>query len=106
MTPHKPHRVDVEDIDFDDEEIPGQMPIEPDNGLVPPLIPEDPEHDRTIDPEARPHELHAADKCAGSLRQLLREPRTSRGRDSRGTAAHAAGDLRQDLRGHGPGAAQ
>jgi len=52
MTPRKPHRVDVEDLDFDDEEIPGQMPIEPDNGLVPPLIPEDPEHDRTIDPEA------------------------------------------------------
>ena len=49
-TPHKPHRIDVDDLDMDDE--PGQMPIEPDNGLIPPLIPEDSEHDRMVDPEA------------------------------------------------------
>ena len=49
-SPHKPHRVDVDDLDMDEE--PGHMPIEPDKGLVPPLIPDDPEHERVIDPEA------------------------------------------------------
>ena len=49
-SPHKPHRIDVDDLDKDEQ--PGHMPVEPDNGLVPPLIPEDPEHDRLVDPEA------------------------------------------------------
>ncbi len=51
-SPHKPQRIDVDDIDDVDDEVPGQMPIEPDHGLVPPLIPDDPEHDRMVDPEA------------------------------------------------------
>ena len=50
MAPHKPHRIDIEDLD--EEEGPGQLPIEPDHGLVPPLIPDDAEHDRIVDPEA------------------------------------------------------
>jgi hypothetical protein len=34
-----------------------ELPVEPDEGLIPPLIPEDPEHDRLIDPAAmRPQE--------------------------------------------------
>ena len=28
------------------------LPVEPDEGLVPPAIPEDPEHDRLVDPAA------------------------------------------------------
>jgi hypothetical protein len=34
-----------------------ELPVEPDEGLIPPRIPEDPEHDRLIDPAAvRPEE--------------------------------------------------
>ena len=29
-----------------------ELPVEPDEGLIPPRIPEDPEHDRLIDPAA------------------------------------------------------
>jgi hypothetical protein len=43
---HRPH-----DVEPDDPE-PGSMPVEPDQGPVPPIIPEDPEHDRIVDPEA------------------------------------------------------
>ena len=48
-TPRKPHRHHGEDAD--DPE-PGSMPVEPDQGPVPPIIPDDPEHDRIVDPEA------------------------------------------------------
>jgi hypothetical protein len=44
----KPHETDIGD---DDPES-GQLPIEPDEGPVAPVIPEDPEHDRVVDPEA------------------------------------------------------
>jgi len=45
---HKPH-----DKDLDDDELePGQLPVEPDQGPVAPVIPEDPEHERVVDPEA------------------------------------------------------
>lgn len=47
--PHKPHRHHGEEAD--DSE-PGSMPVEPDQGPVPPIIPDDPEHDRIVDPEA------------------------------------------------------
>ena len=47
--PHKPHRSHTEDTD--DPE-PGLLPVEPDQGPVPDGIPADPEHDRTVDPEA------------------------------------------------------
>ena len=29
-----------------------ELPVEPDEGLIPPDIPEDPEHDRLVDPAA------------------------------------------------------
>lgn len=31
---------------------PGSMPVEPDEGPVPPAIPDDPEDDRLVDPES------------------------------------------------------
>jgi hypothetical protein len=47
--PHKPHRSHTDDAD---EPEPGLLPVEPDQGPVPDGIPGDPEHDRTVDPEA------------------------------------------------------
>ncbi len=47
--PHKPHHRDAEE--GDDPE-PGSMPVDPDQGPVPPVIPGDPEHDLVVDPEA------------------------------------------------------
>lgn len=38
--------------DVPDEIEPGALPVQPDQGPVPALIPDDPEHDRVIDPEA------------------------------------------------------
>lgn len=49
-TPHKSHRTHAEEAENDPE--PGMLPVEPDAGAVPPAIPTDPEHDRTVDPEA------------------------------------------------------
>ena len=49
-TPHKPHRTHAEEAEIDPE--PGMLPVEPDEGVVPPAIPTDPEHDRMVDPEA------------------------------------------------------
>ena len=48
-TPRKPHR--HHGAESDDPE-PGSMPVEPDQGPVPPVVPNDPEHDRIVDPEA------------------------------------------------------
>jgi hypothetical protein len=49
--PHRPHH------NLPEEREPPDLPVEPDEGLVPPLIPDDPEHDRLIDPSAmRPPE--------------------------------------------------
>ena len=45
-----PHRTHADKAEDDPE--PGMLPVEPDLGPVPPAIPEDPEHDRTVDPEA------------------------------------------------------
>lgn len=36
--------------DSPDENEPGSLPAEPDEGPVPAVIPEDPEHERVIDP--------------------------------------------------------
>ena len=36
----------------DQDPAPDMRPVEPDQGLVQPHIPPDPEHDRVIDPEA------------------------------------------------------
>jgi hypothetical protein len=48
---HKPH---LPDNDVPDEFEPGAPPVEPDQGPMPPAIPDDPEHDRTIDPAIKP----------------------------------------------------
>lgn len=48
-TPRKPHRHHGEESD--DPE-PGALPVDPDQGPVPPIVPDDPEHDRVVDPEA------------------------------------------------------
>ena len=45
---HKPQP--SHDVEVDDPE-PGMLPVEPDEGPVP-VIPEDPDHDRVVDPEA------------------------------------------------------
>ena len=42
--PHHPNN------DVPEEFEPGAPPVEPDEGPIPPLIPDDPEHDRVIDP--------------------------------------------------------
>ena len=49
-TPHKKHRSQTEEAEDDPD--PGMLPVEPDSGLVPPAIPNDEEHDRSVDPEA------------------------------------------------------
>lgn len=48
-TPRNLDRLPLEELD--DME-PGLAPVDPDEGLVPPMIPEDPEHDRVVDPES------------------------------------------------------
>ena len=46
---HKPlHPIN----DVPDEFEPGESPVEPDEGPVPASIPDDPEHDRVVDPAA------------------------------------------------------
>jgi hypothetical protein len=47
---HRPHHPNQ---DVPDDWEPGSLPVEPDEGPIPAVIPDDPEHDRTIDPEAR-----------------------------------------------------
>ena len=47
-TPHRPHHTPPH---TPDDEQPGMLPVEPDQGLVPPAIPDDPENDRAGDPE-------------------------------------------------------
>ncbi len=47
---HKPHRPAE---DAPDEFDPGSLPVEPDEGPIPAAIPEDPEHERLIDPSRR-----------------------------------------------------
>lgn len=49
--PHKPHHHPGHAQDPDDFE-PSLLPIDPDQGPVPSGIPDDPEHDRMVDPEA------------------------------------------------------
>lgn len=48
---HPPHRPSN---DLPEEFEPGSAPIEPDDGPVPAHIPDDPEHERAIDPAADP----------------------------------------------------
>ena len=46
----KPHHPNT---DVPDEFEPGVPPVEPDEGPVPANIPDDPEHDRIVDPAAK-----------------------------------------------------
>ena len=46
--PHKPHRIPIGEPD-DEEAL--SLPVEPEEGPVPDMIPDDPEHDRVVDPE-------------------------------------------------------
>ena len=53
MATHKPHTPHPShDVEGEDPE-PGMLPVDPDQGPVPPVIPLDPEHERIVDPEAR-----------------------------------------------------
>lgn len=45
----KPHHPNT---DVPEEFEPGASPMEPDEGPVPALVPDDPEHDRVVDPAA------------------------------------------------------
>lgn len=45
---HKAHRRPIDDPEEPDG---APMPVEPDEGPIPAMIPDDPEHDRVIDPE-------------------------------------------------------
>jgi hypothetical protein len=65
---HKPHETDL----GEDDPEPGQLPVEPDEGPVLPFIPEDPEHDRVVDPEAR---LNASPDDDPSRTQFQRSDR-------------------------------
>ncbi len=49
---HKPHHSNSDVPDVPEEFEPGAPPVEPDEGPVPDHIPDDPEHDRVIDPGA------------------------------------------------------
>ena len=45
---HKPHSIPVPDLDDTEPDL---LPIGPDEGLVAPAIPSDPEYDRVVEPE-------------------------------------------------------
>ncbi|WP_180130785.1 hypothetical protein [Rhodoferax sp. BLA1] len=53
MYPTQPPQPDLPDNDVPDEFEPGAPPVEPDEGPVPAFIPDDPEHERVIDPGAK-----------------------------------------------------
>ena len=54
---HKPYQP-IQDVPDDLE--PGALPVEPDEGPVPALIPDDPGQNPLIDPQARSHERRRA----------------------------------------------
>ena len=51
MHPHSPHKPHRHPNDEPDDPEPGQGPVDPDTGPVPANIPDDPEHDRIVDPK-------------------------------------------------------
>lgn len=60
----KSHR---SDHDVPEERVPPDRPVEPDEGLIPPLISNDPEHERLIEPAGmRPQEGPRRAKAPGS----------------------------------------
>lgn len=52
MSPTRLPKPDRPSHDVPEEREPAELPVEPDEGLTPPFIPEDPEHERLIDPAA------------------------------------------------------
>lgn len=52
MNRSHPHKRHDPTLDIDDEFEPDELPVEPDEGPVPVRIPDDPEHDRIVDPDA------------------------------------------------------
>ena len=51
MPKHLPPKPQRSHTEKDDDTEPGFLPVDPDQGPVPPVIPADPEHDRVVDPE-------------------------------------------------------
>ena len=49
MPKHIPHRVHSIPIQQPDDPDDGDMPVDPDEGLIPPMIPDDPEYDRMVE---------------------------------------------------------
>lgn len=54
MTLAHAHKRPLPDNDVPEEFEPGAPPVEPDEGPVPPAIPDDPEHDRVVHPDETP----------------------------------------------------
>ena len=52
MPLHTPRKTQRSHVEHSEDEEPGLLPVDPDQGPVPPMIPGDPEHDRVVDPEA------------------------------------------------------
>ena len=50
VTKREPHPTRVDEAEQNSD--PGMLPVAPDQGPVPAVIPADPEHDRVVDPEA------------------------------------------------------
>jgi hypothetical protein len=68
------------DIDVPEELEPGALPVEPDQGMVPTHIPEDPERARLVDPEERAwFTLGARGFASGALARIGRHGQTQRG---------------------------
>jgi len=55
------HRPDHPNKDVPEELAPSRLPIEPDEGPIPPLTPHDPAHEREVDPGAAPVQVVATD---------------------------------------------
>jgi hypothetical protein len=52
MLTHASHKLHRHHSDEADDPEPGMLPVDPDEGPLPPVIPDDSEHDRIVDPEA------------------------------------------------------
>ncbi len=48
-TPRHLHRSPAQDPEEPDDETP--LPVDPDEGLIPAMIPDDPEYDRVVEPQ-------------------------------------------------------
>jgi hypothetical protein len=52
MSPTQPTKSHRPTHDVPEEREPPELPVEPDEGLIPPVIPDDPERERIVDPAA------------------------------------------------------